>query len=58
MSDNVAVNFPNVEFVARAISAAHEAHHFAKILRSLETLQDEVLVDEQYASARSARSKR
>jgi quinolinate synthase len=47
MSDNVAVNFPNVEFVRPCNLCPHmKRTTLPKILRSLETLQDEVLVDE------------
>ena len=47
MSDNVAVNFPNVEFVRPCNLCPHmKRTTLPKILCSLETLQDEVLVDE------------
>jgi quinolinate synthase len=47
MSDNVAVQFPNVEFVRPCNLCPHmKRTTLPKILRSLETLQDEVLVDE------------
>ena len=47
MSDNVAAEFPNVEFVRPCNLCPHmKRTTLPKILRSLETLQDEVLVDE------------
>jgi quinolinate synthase len=47
MSDNVVVQFPNVEFVRPCNLCPHmKRTTLPKILRSLETLQDEVLVDE------------
>jgi quinolinate synthase len=47
MSDNVAAEFPNVEFVRPCNLCPHmKQNTLPKILRSLETLQDEVLVDE------------
>jgi quinolinate synthase len=47
MSDNVAAEFANVEFVRPCNLCPHmKRTTLPKILRSLETLQDEVLVDE------------
>ncbi len=47
MSDNVAAEFPNVEFVRPCNLCPHmKQNSLPKILRSLETLQDEILVDE------------
>ena len=47
MSDNVAAEFGNVEFVRPCNLCPHmKRNTLAKILRSLETLEDEVLVDE------------
>ncbi len=47
MSDNVAAEFTNVEFVRPCNLCPHmKRTTLPKILRSLETLQDEVLVDE------------
>ncbi|MGA2395102.1 MAG: quinolinate synthase NadA [Candidatus Lustribacter sp.] len=47
MSDNVAAEFGNVEFVRPCNLCPHmKRTTLPKILRSLETLQDEVLVDE------------
>jgi len=47
MSDNVAAEFPNVVFVRPCNLCPHmKRNTLPKILRSLETLQDEVLVDE------------
>jgi quinolinate synthase len=47
MSDNVAAEFANVEFVRPCNLCPHmKRSTLPKILRSLETLQDEVLVDE------------
>ncbi|HTW84892.1 MAG TPA: quinolinate synthase NadA [Candidatus Sulfotelmatobacter sp.] len=47
MSDNVAAEFPNVAFVRPCNLCPHMRRNtLPKILRALETLQDEVLVDE------------
>jgi quinolinate synthase len=47
MSDNVAAEFTNVEFVRPCNLCPHmKRTTLPKILRSLETLQDEVLIDE------------
>ncbi|MGD1067852.1 MAG: quinolinate synthase NadA [Vulcanimicrobiaceae bacterium] len=47
MSDNVAAQFPNVAFVRPCNLCPHmKRNTLPKILRSLETLTDEVLVDE------------
>ena len=47
MSDNVAAEFGNVEFVRPCNLCPHmKRTTLPKILRSLETLQDEVLIDE------------
>jgi quinolinate synthase len=47
MSDNVAAEFANVEFVRPCNLCPHmKRSTLPKILRSLETLTDEVLVDE------------
>jgi quinolinate synthase len=47
MSDNVAAEFPNVQFVRPCNLCPHmKRTTLPKILRSLETLQDEVLVEE------------
>jgi len=47
MSDNVAAEFPNVAFVRPCNLCPHmKRNTLPKILRALETLQDEVLVDE------------
>jgi quinolinate synthase len=47
MSDNVAVEFPNVEFVRPCNLCPHmKQNTLPKILRSLETLRDEIVVDE------------
>jgi quinolinate synthase len=47
MSDNVAAEFANVEFVRPCNLCPHmKRNTLPKILRSLETLQDEVLVEE------------
>lgn len=47
MSDNVAAEYANVEFVRPCNLCPHmKRNTLAKIQRSLETLQDEVLVDE------------
>jgi quinolinate synthase len=47
MSDNVAAEFANVEFVRPCNLCPHmKRTTLPKILRSLETLQDEILVDE------------
>jgi quinolinate synthase len=47
MSDNVAAQFPNVAFVRPCNLCPHmKRNTLPKILRSLETLQDEILVEE------------
>ncbi|GAC1416242.1 MAG: quinolinate synthase NadA [Candidatus Velthaea sp.] len=47
MSDNVAAQFPNVEFVRPCNLCPHMRRNtLPKILRALETLQDEIIVDE------------
>jgi quinolinate synthase len=47
MSDNVAAQFSNVEFVRPCNLCPHmKRNTLPKILRALETLQDEILVDE------------
>jgi quinolinate synthase len=47
MSDNVAAEFPNVEYVRPCNLCPHmKRTTLPKILRALETLQDEVLIDE------------
>jgi quinolinate synthase len=47
MSDNVAAEFPNVEYVRPCNLCPHmKLTTLPKILRALETLQDEVLIDE------------
>lgn len=47
MSDNVVAEFPNVDFVRPCNLCPHMRRNtLPKILRSLETMQDEVLVDE------------
>ena len=47
MSDNVAAEFPNVEFVRPCNLCPHmKQNTLPKILRALETLQDEILIDE------------
>ena len=48
MSDNVAAEFANVEFVSDPCNLCPHMKRttLPKILRSLETLQDEVLVEE------------
>jgi quinolinate synthase len=47
MSDNVAAQFPNVAFVRPCNLCPHmKRNTLPKILRALETLQDEILVDE------------
>lgn len=47
MSDNVAAQFANVEFVRPCNLCPHmKRNTLPKILRSLETLQDEIVVDE------------
>ena len=47
MSDNVAAEFPNVEFVRPCNLCPHmKQNSLPKILRALETLQDEIIVDE------------
>jgi quinolinate synthase len=46
MSDNVAAEFPNVEFVRPCNLCPHmKKNSLPKILRSLETLQDEIAID-------------
>jgi quinolinate synthase len=46
MSDNVAVEFPNVEFVRPCNLCPHMRRNtLPKILRSLQTMTDEILVD-------------
>jgi quinolinate synthase len=47
MSDNVAAQFPNVAFVRPCNLCPHmKRNTLPKILRALETLQDEILIDE------------
>jgi quinolinate synthase len=47
MSDNVAAEFPNVEIVRPCNLCPHmKQNTLPKILRALETLQDEIVVDE------------
>ena len=47
MSDNVAAEFPNVEYVRPCNLCPHmKRTTLPKILRALETLQDEVRIDE------------
>jgi quinolinate synthase len=46
MSDNVAVEFPNVEFVRPCNLCPHMRRNtLPKILRSLQTMTDEITVD-------------
>jgi quinolinate synthase len=56
MSDNVAAEFPNVEFVRPCNLCPHMRRNtLTKILRSLQTFEDEIVVDEAVAGrARSA----
>ena len=50
MSDNVAVEFPDVEFVRPCNLCPHMKQiSLARILRSLETMQHEVVVDREVA---------
>ncbi len=47
MSDNVAAEFPNVQFVRPCNLCPHmKRNSLPKILRALETLEDEIVVDE------------
>jgi quinolinate synthase len=50
MSDNVAAEFPNIEFVRPCNLCPHMRRNtLGKVLRALETFEDEITVDAQVA---------